>query len=122
MNRISCPVHSENSREWEVTPEGRVWACCNFSNAWDKRARPGDSEHQLLKQDPVLWPLMQSDNTWNSLEHHTLDEIVNHPIHQQYISPEGFKTNPSPVCVKNCSIIQDNIQNRTRSKSDLSLK
>jgi len=120
---IKCGVHSEESREWEVTPEGRVWACCNFSNAWDKRHDTSNPETSVLKTDTVVWSIMQQDPSWNSLEHHTLDEIVNHPIYQEYISPSGFQSaNPSPICTKNCSVIYDHIQGRSRSTSDLAFK
>ena len=120
---IKCNVHTEYSREWEITPEGRVWACCVFSNAWDKRHDSLNTETPVLKTDAVVWAKMQLDPNWNSLEFHTLDEIVNHPIYQEYISPDGFKsTNPSPVCKKNCSVIYDAVMERNRSLGDITFK
>ena len=91
-------------REWEITPEGRVWPCCNFSNAWDKRHMEDKEEFLALSEDPIMKKLINEDPNWNHLEHYTLEEIVNHKIYQTYIFKEGWESdNPPLLCKNNCS-------------------
>ena len=46
---------------------------------------------------------MNNDPDWNNLEHHSLDEIIEHEIFQTYIYNEGWNSNSPPkVCVNNC--------------------
>tara|TARA_B110001454_G_scaffold199420_1_gene204197 strand:+ start:2487 stop:2927 length:441 start_codon:yes stop_codon:yes gene_type:complete len=111
------PELKETVRDWEVTPEGRVWPCCFFGNAYDKRhsthqdetQNPNDSsslntESATLFDDPIMAQLLKDDPDWNNLEHHTLEEIINHNIYQSYIYYKGWESdNPPHVCARNCS-------------------
>ena len=41
---VMWPMHDTSgrfTRGWEVTPEGRVWPCCFFANAWVFNALKG---------------------------------------------------------------------------------
>jgi len=104
-NCIKCMVvHPDNVRDWEITPEGRVWPCCFFANAWDKRHDTRSHEHARLKEDSPIWRLMQEDSEWNSLNTHELDDIINHDIFWTHIWYPGWESeNPSPICLKECN-------------------
>ena len=51
--KISCPVHKEDFREFEITPEGRVWPCCYYANAWEKRLDPFNEEAETMLKDGI---------------------------------------------------------------------
>ena len=108
------------TRGWEVTPEGRVWPCCFFANAWDKRhmLHSDETEHPTeedfnrvndesatLLDDKRMMAIMEADPNWNMLSHHTLKEITEYEIFQSYIFTPGWNSdNPPTVCSKNCTI------------------
>tara|TARA_R110002050_G_scaffold62912_2_gene137914 strand:+ start:21381 stop:21737 length:357 start_codon:yes stop_codon:yes gene_type:complete len=111
---IKCKAidYHNDVRRWEVTPEGIVWPCCFFSNAWDMRnVYKKDGSGQLvekdtkdLKEDTRIMTLMENDPNWNNLEHHSLEEIIAHEIFQTHVYYEGWKSDmPPKVCVNNCS-------------------
>ena len=82
---IKCFAFENSQRMWEVTSEGRVWPCCNFSNAWDKRHNKDsdgnvNDESARLFNDEKIEKLLKDNPNWNHLEHNTLKEIINHNI------------------------------------------
>jgi len=100
--------NKELIRMWEITPEGRVWPCCNYANEWDMRLHHIDDHHgdKLLLDDKKIMDVMNNTSTWNDLEHHTLEEIISHELYQEYIFTSGWNSdNPPPVCVANCGDI-----------------
>lgn len=108
---IKCKAidHHRDIRRWEVTPDNKVWPCCFFSNAWAKRevynnkGRIKEYDSIAFVEDEKLMNLMNNDPNWNNLEHHSLDEIIEHEIFQTYIYKEGWNSNSPPkVCVNNC--------------------
>jgi len=102
-------------RQWEITPEGRMWPCCNFANGWDSRFSPELLDNPpptdvsvLLLHDRIIMDVMNNTPEWNDLEHHTLEEIMSHELYQKYIFTEGWNSdNPPPVCVINCGDSDD---------------
>jgi hypothetical protein len=120
-HNIKCQVLYDTRREWEVTPEGRLWPCCYFANAYDKKtmthadetlnqedADRVNDESATLFDDPVMSKLLKDDPDFNNLEKHTLDEIIKHDVHQKYIHHEGWKSdNPPLCCIANCTVGQD---------------
>lgn len=108
--KIDCFAIEGNQRMWEVTPEGRVWPCCNFSNAYDKRHNKelnGDvnDESATLFNDPIMGKLMKDDPDFNSLEKHSFEEIIKHDAFEKYIHHEGWESDSPPItCVANCNI------------------
>lgn len=97
-------VVKDGKREWEITSEGRVWPCCYFANAWDKRHDPRSKEHARLKEDLPIWRLMQEDSEWNSLNTYGLEDIIKHEVFWNHIWHTGWDSdNPSPICLKECN-------------------
>ena len=111
----------ENTRAWTVTPEGRVWPCCHFSNAWDKRhmmrsdevgEHPTEEdfnhvndESATLLNDERMTTIMNANPNWNMLSHHAFEEIIAHEVCQSYIFYPGWQSDsPPPLCSKNCTI------------------
>jgi len=106
-------------RKWEVTPEGRVWPCCFFSNAWDRRSMmqshgmqdPSENDlHTLnnesaeLFNDDRMMTIINEDPDWNNLEHHSIEEIIAHEVFHSYIWTDGWNSdNPPILCVSNCN-------------------
>lgn len=116
---ISCPVHHEDGREFEITPEGRVWSCCYFANAWDKRLSENE-ETELLMNDPKIKHAFEEDPDWNNLDHYTLAEILEHPVLKDYIYQSGWKSEKPPsICIKECSIETDEVTGKSKGKSEL---
>lgn len=107
---IKCFAFENNQRMWEVTSEGRVWPCCNFSNAWDKRHNKDSNgnvndESARLFNDKKIEKLLKDNPNWNHLEHNTLKEIINHDIYKTYIFKEGWESdNPPLLCKFNCCL------------------
>jgi len=112
MSKCNINCHAvdleDKIRLWTITPEGRVWPCCFFANAWDKRNNINDigpnSESGYLLKDTKMMNLMNNMPNWNSLEHHSLEDIIAHEVFQGYIYYPGWASdNPPPVCSINCS-------------------
>lgn len=121
--KIVCPVHKDSSREWEITAEGRVWPCCFFGNAWDKRLNYNNIETKLLKEDTIVWNLLKTDPEWNSLNTYSLEEIVDHEIFWTHIWKQGWESdNPPPICEKECGVRIDNASGKELGGSDLRAK
>lgn len=101
---IKCMVVRNGVRDWEITSEGRVWPCCYFANAWDKRKETNSEEHARLRQDKPMWKLMQEDSEWNSLNTYGLEDIIKHEVFWNHIWHTGWDSdNPSPICLKECN-------------------
>jgi len=119
---IYCSQHSETDRDWEITPDGRVWPCCFYANAWDKRLTTDYNkfaETRLLLDDDIFWQLLQQDPDFNNLEIYSFDEIINHPIFHKHIYFEGWKSeNPPTICVEECKIEVDTLTGTETTKSD----
>jgi len=120
---IDCPDHSEDKRGWEITPDGRVWPCCYFANAWSKRHADMSPETELLYQDQEFVGLMDEDPGWNNLKSHSLAEITEHKYYWTKIWYPGWNSdNPNPICAIECGKAHNDITNEYRSKSILSVK
>lgn len=103
--RIWCPIITKGSdgvweREWEVTVDGRLHPCCYYANNWSERNFKDDKIKKEYENNP----------DWNNLLVHTMEEIMSHPLYNEYIHFSGWKSdNPPPVCVNECSVIIDDI-------------
>ena len=116
-------THGRDKREWEVTPEGRVWPCCFWSNAWDRRYDPDTKiDTGLLLGDEKLQKLMEDDPLWNSLTKHSFDDIVAHEYYNEDIYYPGWESdNPHPLCVKECSVVFDEDRGHERGNWDIKI-
>lgn len=116
---IICDVHTRRGREWEITPDHRVWPCCFYANAWQLR----DSDISLSKlfhQDQTLRKQFKKDPNWNSLDHYPLDTILTHDMLQSYIYKDGWNSdNPPPICVEECGVYYDEVTGKKTTKARL---
>ena len=123
--RVHCIQHSEERRSWEITPEGRVWPCCYFGNAWDRKGEVNEhgwcqsASSRMLLEDDRFKEIMAEDPDWNNLEKHSLDDITSHKYYWNEIWLDGFKNNPHPICQRECYVVVDEGTGKTRSKSDI---
>ena len=112
--KITCPSHSDTEREFEITPEGRVWPCCYYANAWEKRFSlvnkdGGDQEAQTFLDDEI-YQVMKEDPTFNHLDHYELNDIMQHKIFWERIYTPGWESdNPPHICKLNCGERYDEI-------------
>lgn len=106
--------HGKHSvREWEINIDAKVWPCCKF--VVDAFPKLKDE----LRRDKVFRELHRSDPTWNSLKHHTLEEIQNHWFYQEYIHPTGWNSDkPPPICANYCGT---NLRDGNHSVQNLSV-
>lgn len=121
--KIDCMSHSRKKRGWEVTPEGKVWPCCFWSNAWDRRHDERSSlDHKLLMSDPKFIKLMEDDPDWNSLTKHSFDDIVAHEYYNEDIYFPGWESDtPHELCVKECSVVFDEDRGHERGSWDIAV-
>jgi hypothetical protein len=105
-------------RGWEVTSEGKLWPCCYFANAWDKRFSDNSHEPARLLNDEKYIAVVNEDPNWNNLDHYTLDEIVQHDFYNNYIWYPGWESdNPSPICEQECGVQVDPITKHEHARS-----
>jgi len=103
--QIVCMFHDGERSEYDITVDGRVWPCCKFVNAITK-IESGQVKYGALEGDDYFFKLRDEDPNWNSLEHHTLDEILEHDYFQNYVSDKGWKSgNTSILCKLRCSAL-----------------
>lgn len=119
--KINCMSHSRDRRMWQVTPEGRVWPCCFWSNAWDKREDPESQfDYELLISDKKLRDIIESDPDWNSLEKHSFDDIISLEYYNKDIYYPGWESDsPHKLCVEECSVVYDEDRGSERSNWDI---
>ena len=119
---IYCSQHSKTERDWEITPDGRVWPCCYYDNAWDKRLATEFGqfgETLFVINDDIFWGLLQQEPDFNNLEIHSFDEIINHPIFQKHIYFEGWQSdNPPAMCVEECKIEIDTLTGNETTRAE----
>lgn len=124
--KINCLAMTKNYkgedvREWEITPEGRVWPCCYFANAWDKRSIPNE-ETKLLQEDKVIMDTFKEDYDWNNLNTYSLEKIINHTLYWTHIFNEGWNSDQPPsICEKECKVITNEATGTQVSQSVLSV-
>lgn len=98
-HNIECMAwDTENgNRQWEINIDGKVWPCCIFViDAYPYLA------HELLETKEFM-DLYEKDPNWNSLHHHSLEEIQQHPFYQEIVHPKGWESdNPPNICAKYC--------------------
>ena len=100
--KIDCPTHSHDLREFEITPEGRVWPCCYYANAWEKKTDPNSDEAKTMLKDGI-WEVLKKDPNFNHLDHYSLKEIINNPYYQERTFYPGWESdNPPYICELNC--------------------
>ena len=118
---IFCSQHYHNYREWEITSDGRVWPCCFYANAWDKRLATDHNsfvETQRLLDDDIFWQLLQQDPDFNNLTIHSFDNIISHPIFNKHIYFEGWRSETPPtICVAECKVKIDDLTGNQTTKA-----
>ena len=120
---IKCMAVNGSIRDWEVTSDGRLWPCCYFANAWDKRFDDESLESPRLFNDEKYIAVVNQDPNWNSLDHYTLDEIIKHDFYNNHIWYPGWESNsPSPICITECSVHINQVTGKenARSTNDIS--
>lgn len=106
--KIDCPTHRADFREFEITPEGRVWPCCYYANAWEKRKDIKDSEEAQSFRKDGIWEVMKKDPNFNHLDHYSLKEIINIDYYQKECFIPGWESdNPPHLCELNCGEVYD---------------
>ncbi len=95
-----------DERSWEVTPEGRVWPCCYFSNQWDRSQKDPDSKYvKILTEDPRFIKQIKKDPDFNNLKKYKLDEILDCDFYNNDVWHPGWNSdNPPLVCEKECIV------------------
>ena len=111
----TCDTQQEAHRELQVDQSGKVWPCCLIMNVWRYRdgALGGDQPlyiRHAFENTPEWQAAVAEDPEWNSLEHHTWEEIMNHPMytdvwhHSRVNKPD---VSACAICVANCGAWRD---------------
>ena len=109
---IKCNTWDEktNERSWEVTPEGRVWPCCFFSNRWDRSQQEPENSNKptslkILTEDPRFVKQIKKDPDFNNLKKYNFDEIVDSDFYKNDIWHPGWNSdNPPHICARECTV------------------
>ena len=112
----------KDMRDWEVTADGRVWPCCYFANGWDKRFNKdkGNDGSEKLFGDAEFKKCIDEDSNFNSLLHHDLDTVIDHPYFNETVWFPGWESdNPHALCSSECKVITDQITGNETTKSTL---
>lgn len=87
MAKIDCQTQrSLTDREINIDQWGRVWPCCLIQNVYrygpdSDFAHINNWEEDWARANTPEWlAAEQEDPNWNSLDHHTLDQILAHPM------------------------------------------
>tara|TARA_Y100000385_G_scaffold196095_1_gene202980 strand:+ start:27 stop:419 length:393 start_codon:yes stop_codon:yes gene_type:complete len=103
QQKIMCMFHDGARSEYDITVDGRVWPCCKFVNVITK-IEAGMQKKGALDGDDYFFKLQKDDPNWNSLEHHSLEEILDHDYFSTYVNNEGWESgNTSVLCKKRCT-------------------
>ena len=104
-NNIECmSMLPDNTRAWEITADGKLWPYCKI--VVDLYPPKIEERRQTLK-DKTIMDQIKNNPDWNNLFENSFEDIINHPIYKDYISPDGWKTNTPPVpCMKYCGKIK----------------
>ena len=105
-------------REFQIDQQGRVWPCCLILNNWrfhPNNAPAGSEEPPLWIVDawdhtPELQSALEEDPYFNSLDHHTWEEIMNHSMFRQTWHPNRYNNenvSSCAICVANCGAWTD---------------
>ena len=103
---IICPFIQRNTIvHVQLSQDGTVWPCCKYSQAFeDFNGNSNRSDAKTLASDAILQAEFDKDKTWNDLNYHDLDDILENNIFKKYIAPEGWNSeNPPLLCKKHCS-------------------
>lgn len=126
--QIKCDLHNHEFRGYNITAEQRVWPCCFFANGWDKRFQEmftdePKPETRRFSRDKILMGYLKEDPDFNSLEHYSLDEILQHPLFTQYAFYTGWESdNPPIICEAECGLKTDRITGAQIKKSSVDAK
>lgn len=94
-------------REWEVDNQGRVWPCCYYANS------VLGSEEELRNnrsKDLRFTKMLEEEPDFNDLKKYTLEEIIEHPIYDEFIAPRGWNSDDPPgLCVIECTAVIDEV-------------
>jgi len=86
---IDCLALRE--KELKLDTEGRIWPCCFYSAAANRKGCTGDDYIDNLPSD------------WNDINKHKLTDILNSKPFTEHWNTSNWNNNPPSMCVENCS-------------------
>ena len=111
---------NKDTREWEVDNQGRVWPCCYYANS--VLGTP-DMKEFSKKEDPRFWEMWAAEPDFNDLKKYSLEEIIEHPIYDEFIAPRGWESNnPPELCVLECSAVIDEVTGVEQSAAKINVE
>ena len=89
-SKINCIALDSNEIKWD--DKLRLWPCCYYAAMAGKKGKTGDEYIDNLEEN------------WNSLEHHPMARILQHPAFTEYWQPDNWNSDDPPkFCKANCS-------------------
>lgn len=105
MTDFYCHTQGDKGfRELQIDQDGRMWPCCLIMNVHrfqdtDEIARDAID---ALNNTVELQSAIAADPNWNSTEHHTMAEILQHDMFSHTWAYEGVSTSPCTICINQC--------------------
>lgn len=111
----TCDTQTLEHRELQIDQSGRVWPCCLIMNVWRYRTGAlGDDQplyiQHAFQNTPEWQSALEQDYYWNSLEHHSMAEIMNHPMYTDvwhHSRMNDAAVSSCAICVANCGSWRD---------------
>lgn len=107
---IKCQFHNKTSRGFYVDEKLKVWPCCYYSgeSLLDRLEESDNRMYQHTKENP----------TWNDLAVNSMTSIIASDMYQDHIYYPGWETNPSDICIDNCSDLSERKRIKVTIKRD----
>ena len=100
-------MSDSDTREWEITADGKVWPCCKvLTDLYPQNAYTNSENHTV--KDKKFMHYVINDPDWNNAFKKSMSEILNHPLYSEYITQSGWESDTPPhVCLSYCNINLD---------------
>jgi hypothetical protein len=97
--KVDCFCHSETLRGFYLDSSMQVFPCCHYASIYGER----NIADEVPVRDKNYEQSLVDNPNWNSLNHHTLEDIAKHKQYQENIYYPGWISNPSDVCLHFCN-------------------
>lgn len=96
VKKISQTIVCKYIHEHEVfvSSDQRLWPCCFLWDSW------------FYNKDNIREKLSKYEENWNSLKHHTVEEILNHEWYKKELGDSWDPTHDMHLkrCIRTCAL------------------
>ena len=110
---MSIKLETNDTREWEITADGKVWPCCKFvADLYPEAKMIEDDLSNATIQKKKIMDEIKNNPDWNNAFKKPMKDILSHPLYVDYISRMGWDSNNPPIpCQMYCNLNQTENRN-----------